>query len=274
MSKLPALVVTVTGVAVTLALYLWIYKLQAQGLSPGALSMPDMDMKDMHIYWSFPILQASGLSGILFAYISLLLGLQQHTRSIPGIRLNPLSIDCYHRYVSLLVICLVIIHIIATAYDAMGDNWRTVLVPGKWGLRTWVAGETGYNIGITAFYLLMLLAPTFYIRNFFSIGQWKFLHRFVLVFYILSIWHALMLGVDIEYHPWIRPVIWLLQIPLLYLLIKRLQQAINKQQAKTAHERRRLVILSCKALWLISMLAIIAIVILVVTGQSGFIKTV
>jgi hypothetical protein len=48
----------------------------------------------------------------------------------------------------------------------------------------------------------------------------------VIIFYPFSIWHALILGVDIGYHPWISPLIWLAQIPLLALFIRRLAMPV------------------------------------------------
>ena len=272
---LSALTVVAFGFLATLLVYVWIYNLQAQGRSPAALSMAkDMDMSDMHKFWSFPILQACGLTGFVFAYFSILLGFfQQISSAITRFPLSYQQINRYHRHISLLVVGLVVVHIVATALDAMGDSWKTVLIPGQWAYQGWPEGVFGYNTGIFASYLLISLAPTFYIGQRVEKTKWHFFHRFVLVFYILSFWHAMILGQDIAYYSWIRPTMWLSQIPLLLLFMKRLQRSIN-QGEKSASVQQRLAKIICKGLFATSAVAIIAIFILVVTGRSGFIATV
>jgi hypothetical protein len=76
--------VIVVGVLTTLLLCAGIAYLQAFGQSAAAQAMPDMGMKNMALYWSFPILQASALTGLFFAYVSVLLGLLQSGRPLRG----------------------------------------------------------------------------------------------------------------------------------------------------------------------------------------------
>jgi hypothetical protein len=47
------------------------------------------------------------------------------------------QIDQLHRHLALLVIGLVAVHVVATALDAMGDSWKTVLIPGQWAQLGW-----------------------------------------------------------------------------------------------------------------------------------------
>jgi len=268
-----ALLITTAGVAVTLALYLWIARLQSQGRSPAALAMSSMGMSDMAKYWSFPVLQASGLAGLLFAYVTALLGLQQSGRAVSWLPLNYRQIDRTHRQLSLLVIGLVAVHVLATALDAMGDSWKTVLIPGQWASQGWPQAVWGYNAGIFAVYILVLVAPTFYLRRMVGLRRWRFVHRFVLVFYGLSVWHALILGLDVGYYHWLRPLIWLLQIPLLVLLIRRLRSPLRSDR-KVSGGRRLALLATRYGLQVISAAAIVAIVALILTGRTGFIATV
>lgn len=267
----PALIVAIAGLAATVALYIWIYDLQKRGLSAAALAMgPAMNMKDMRRYWSFPVLQASGLSGLAFAYVSLLLGLQQTGGAL---RRGPTAyepLNRYHRYVALLVVGLVAVHLAATATDAMGDSWKTILIPGQWAQQGWPEAVFGYNLGIAAVFLLIVLGPTFYLRSLLGPTWWSVLHRLVIIFYILSVWHTLILGTDIAHYSWIRPAIWLLQIPVLLLFMRRLQRAMNERGG----ELREVVRILCRGLLVVSAITIIAILLLVITGRSGFIPTV
>ena len=268
-----ALLITTAGVVVTLALYVWIARLQSQDRSPAALAMSSMHMNQMARFWSFPVLQASGLAGLLFAYLTAILGLQQSGRAASWFPLGYRQIDRTHRQLSLLVIGLVAVHVLATALDAMGDSWKTVLIPGQWASQGWPQAVWGYNAGIFAVYILVLVAPTYYLRRMVGLSRWRFVHRFVLVFYGLSVWHALVLGLDVGYYSWLRPLIWLLQVPLLALLIRRLRGPLRSDR-KISGSRRLALLATRYGLQALSAAAILAIVALVVTGHSGLVATV
>jgi sulfoxide reductase heme-binding subunit YedZ len=248
--------VVLAAVVTTAACYAWILTLQMHGRSAAALDMPEMGMTDVGRYWAFPMLEASGLVGLAFAYVSVLLGLQ------PSIRWRPTTyrqVNGAHRHVALVVVGLVLVHVAATVLDGMGNTWQTVLVPGYVGTQGWPAAIWGFNGGIFAVYALLLLGPTFYLRRWTGVRRWRFLHRFVLVFYGLSIWHALVLGLDVSYYGWIRPTIWLAQIPLLAMVIARTRRSPTPV--------RQAIVTAC-------CVGIGAVVAIVATGNSGFIHTV
>jgi DMSO/TMAO reductase YedYZ heme-binding membrane subunit len=106
-----------------------------------------------------------------------------------------------------------------------------------------------------------------------GVRRWRFLHRFVLAFYGLSLWHALILGLDVGAYSWVRPAIWVLQVPLLILLIRRLRSPLRSDRKLSPGQR--LTVLAVRyGLQAASATAIAAIAALVLTGQSGFIATV
>lgn len=269
-SRGSGLIVVIAGAAALGALYWLIYSQQSHGTSPGAVAMPDMGMTDMTTYWSFPILQASGLVGLVTAWISVGLGLQQSRKSSRFLGMDYRTIDQVHRQVALLTLGLVIVHVVATAFDAMGDSWRSVLWFNGWAT-DWPDANWGYNIGVFAFYTLLLLGPTFYLRRRMGVNRWKFLHRFILVFYVLSVWHALILGLDVAAYAWVRPVIWLAQIPLLWFLSRRFT---TLAQANRAAGRGAIGYLTSMAIVVASYVAMVACLAIVVTGRSDFILTV
>jgi hypothetical protein len=268
-----AVAVAIIGAALTLGLGARIYALQSVGRSAAAIAMSaDMDMRDMGKYWSFPFLQSSGLVGLLFAHVAALLGLWQADRKAAG-EIPKSWVIPLHRHVSLYVVGSVLVHMLATALDAMGDSWRTVLVPGTWAKQGWPEAVTGYNTGIAAAYLLILVAPSFYLRNRLGAYRWRLLHRLVLVFYVLSIWHAMILGLDVGYYAWLRPLIWLLQIPILMLLMKRLYRPMTNALANEGLVGA-LARIACAGLFALSAAASAALLFVVLTGRSGFIPTV
>jgi hypothetical protein len=254
----------------TVATYGWILRLQSEGASAAALDMPDMGMTDIGKYWAFPVLQASGLMGLLFAYLAVCTGLAHNVRGTRRIALAPGR----HRQLGLVVVGLVLVHVAATVFDAMGNTWTSVLVPGQAAATGWPGAEWGFDTGIFALYTLLLAAPTFYLRRFVGARRWRTLHGFVVVFYVLALWHTLILGLDVSYYGWAWPVLWLAQIPLLVLLIARLRQRAPSRYGRRPALAHWGINLSRHVVVAASVAAIVAVVLIVVTGSSDFIRTV
>ena len=266
-------IVGLLGFLSVVPFYVWIHHLQAQDKSAAALAMASMHMNNMHQFWSFPILQATGLAGLIWAYIGVTLGLFESARTASWMPLSRPQVDRLHRQISLLVIALMAAHVVATGLDAMGDNWKTVIIPWQWANQGWPQAVTGYTTGIVAFYLALLLGPTYYLRRFIGVTRWRFLHRFVIVVYILSFWHTMILGLDISHYGWVRPFMWIMQIPLLVLFARRLLQpaASSGSPGSSAAALRRA---TGRGLAVASWVGIIAVGVIVVTGNSGFITNV
>ena len=267
-----AWLVTAVGAIALTALYLFIYNLQSHERSAAALGMPSMHMHKMGTFWSFPILQASGLVGLVAAYIAVLLGLQQSRRAVGWLKLDYRSIDQFHRQIALLTLGLVVVHAVATVFDAMGDSWRTVFWFNGWAnAKTgWPAAVWGYDVGIIAFYTFLLLGPTYYLRRKIRVQNWKYLHRFILIFYIGSIWHAMILGLDMSYYKWVRPLTWLLQIPVLWLVAKRFGKVAKKNSGSKSSPK----FLISQTLVAIACAGILASLIIVISGNSDFIANI
>jgi len=272
-------VVLVLGVLTVIAFYLPIADLQMADSSAAAVAMKSMHMNRMQVFWSFPLLQAAGLAALVWAYIGIVLGLMESGAAARW-RWLPLTAaqrGRLHRHVSLLVIGLILVHILSTAFDAMGDNLLTVLVPWQ---ESWSAAILAYNLGIFAFYLALLVGPTYYIRRRIGTTRWRIIHRLAVIVYILSIWHALIIGADIAYYPWIRPLMWLLQIPLLLLLVRRVLEQARTTTAfaqatggSVSSRRTALVLGTCYAIAAVAALATAAIIAIVATGASNTVVT-
>lgn len=72
---------------------------------------------------------------------------------------------------------------------------------------------------------------------------------------------------------WLRPIIWLVQIPLLVLLMVRLYRPIVGSP-RAPGLRAFFVRAACGGLFFLSLAATAGILLLVLTGKSGFIPTV
>src|SRR5690242_2133374 len=246
------------GLLTAAPIYAWIAVLQSRGHSAAALSMPTMNMNRMGVFWAFPVLQASGLAALLWAYLGVALGLAESGRTPRWLPLRRRDLDRLHRHISLLVIGLIGVHMVATVFDAMGDSLVTVLVPQQ---ESWTAARWAYDLGIFAFYLALLLGPTYYLRRRAGTRVWRFAHRFVVLVYLLSVWHTLIIGADVEHYGWMRPALWLAQAPLLALLCYRLVAPAARSHGPAAAVTRY-------GVALIGAAAIVAVVAIVATGHS------
>ena len=268
-----AVIVALVAAAMTLIIAAQLFRLQSVGKSAAAIAMAaDMDMRDTRKYWSFPILQASGLVALALAYVTAVLGLVDGIGKATG-RASP-RLEHVHRQISWAVVVLLAVHMVATALDAMGDSWRTVLIPGSWASQGWPAAVTGYNTGIFAAYLLAILGPTYYARRVLSVRTWRLVHRGMAAFYVLSIWHAMILGLDLAYYPWLRPLIWSLQIPLAMLVMVRLYRSAWPSTVRERRPTTRASQIVSAIAFVACGLAAIAILVIVLTGRTGFISTV
>ena len=263
-------IIGLLGFLTVVPFYIWIHNLQAKDKSAAAIGMASMHMNRMHVFWSFPILQATGLAALIWAYIGVTLGLLESGKTISWIPLKRPQVDRIHRQISLLVITLIVVHAGATALDAMGDNFASAFVPWH---ESWHQAQFAYNLGIFALYLALILGPTYYLRRQIGPTRWRFLHRFSVIVYILSFWHTMILGLDISYYGWVRPFMWIMQIPLLLLFIRRLlQPAQSTRHLSGARLRTRVAV--TRTLVALSWAAVVAAAVIVVTGNSDFITNI
>jgi predicted ferric reductase len=206
----------------------------------------------------------------LTAYFAILLGTHQSIKTKKWFGLDYRAIDQLHRHLSIATLVLVLVHAFATLKDAMGDSWKSVFLFDGWAnpKTGWPAAVWGYNLGVFGFYAILILGPTFYLRRKLGVQFWKFVHRFIILFYVASLWHTFILGVEFGYYKWLRPVVWLLQLPVLYYLANRFNDLADKNH----HQKSSLKFAIPKILQIAFLLSSIAIVILVLTGHSTFIK--
>lgn len=272
-----ALTVLALGALTVLAIYLPIRHLQAHDHSAPALEMPSMHMYRTNIFWAMPLVQAAGFAALIWAYLGLVLGLLEAGPAARWRRL-PLTSEArvrLHRHVSLLVLGLILVHAVATACDAMGDNLLTAFVPFT---EHYAPARFAFDLGIFALYLAVLVGPTYYVRRWVGANRWRVIHRLAGIVYVLALWHTLIVGDDVAHYSWLHPLIWLLQIPLLGVLVLRLlgqgqtgrdRAASRRSPRAAASPRGALVRGTSLTLAGVGALAIVGVVVLVVSGSYG-----
>ena len=94
------------------------------------------------------------------------------------------------------------------------------------------------GLGLIAGYLALLLGPTFYLRKRIGTRRWRKLHRSTTVVWLLCAAHALGSGSDAG-TVWLRAIVLLPAVPIIYLLTVRLLPGSRPAPAPTAAHTRR-----------------------------------
>ncbi|MGP3967777.1 ferric reductase-like transmembrane domain-containing protein [Streptomyces sp. 6N223] len=219
------------GLAVTGAIFVWLYVRVENGTSATTRVMPML--ADASEYWMYWLCQAFGWSGLLWAYITIVFGLLRSGARPGWGRLTARRLEKLHRTTSLTTIGLVFMHAFTLFAEFVRDNHRgssswggrlatsfaDAFVPGWYDSGT---GRIAILLGLLAFYLSLPLGLAFYLRQTTGSRMWRALHRFIIVVYVLSVWHTLLYGTNVWYDGRFRTLVWALQMPLAALLLVRL----------------------------------------------------
>ncbi|MEE1929936.1 ferric reductase-like transmembrane domain-containing protein [Streptomyces sp. TRM 70351] len=265
---------------VTASVFVFLYVRVDAGTSDTLVVMPFL--ADAGTYWMYWLSQAFGWAGLLWAYLTVVLGLLvSGTR--PGWlrRVSPARLERLHRTTSLSTIALMFAHALAFAAELV--RYEAELA---WGSRVWTAfvdsfvpggydsgtGQIAIPIGQGALYLAVPLGLLFYVRQRIGPKLWRVLHRFVIVTYVLSVWHTLLYGTNVWYDGWPRTALWLLQIPLALLLLDRLMRPARRAERLGAPGAgpRRAAGWGVRLLGRVAVAAVVvALVAVVVSGRDG-----
>lgn len=218
------------ALVVTVAIFGWLYLRVRAGSSATVAVMPFL--ADANAYWMYWLCQAFGWSALLWLWLTTMLGLVRSSARPGWSRVSPVQVERWHRTTSLTAIGLMFAHAFLFFAELVRANdyglgvlarvWRAFVetfVPGGYPSGT---GVVAILLGLLAFYLAIPLGLAYYLRNRTGARAWRALHRFVLVVYVLSVWHTLLYGTNVWFDGWPRTTLWLLQIPVAALLLVRL----------------------------------------------------
>lgn len=217
------------AVVVTALVFALLYARMESGASDTVAVMPFMD--DPGTYWMYLLSQAFGWSGLLWAWGTVMLGLLLSGPRPTRLPVSRQALERWHRTTSLTTMALMTAHALMFAAELV--RYETEV---DWAERLWVGfadtfvpgwydsgtGRIAIPLGQGALYLAIPLGLLFYVRHRIGANTWRRLHRFVIVVYVLSVWHTLLYGTNVWYGEWPRTVLWLLQLPVAALLLLRL----------------------------------------------------
>ncbi|GAA2408096.1 ferric reductase-like transmembrane domain-containing protein [Streptomyces glaucosporus] len=218
------------ALAVTAGIFAWLYARVSSGESMTLQVMPDL--ADADRYWMYWLCQAFGWSGLLWAWITIMLGLVRSGARPGRVGVPAARIERWHRTTGLTTIGLMTAHAAMFFAELVRGNedglswpgrlatsFAEVFVPGFYSSGT---GRIAILIGLLALYLAIPLGLLYYLRRTTGPRMWRALHRFVIVVYVLSVWHTLLYGTNVWYDSAFRTLVWLLQLPVAVLLLVRL----------------------------------------------------
>ncbi|MEW1683662.1 ferric reductase-like transmembrane domain-containing protein [Streptomyces sp. NPDC093594] len=225
------------AVVVTVLVFALLWARMDSGASDTVAVMPFMD--DPGTYWMYLLSQAFGWSALLWAWGTVMLGLLLSGPRPVRLPVSRQVLERWHRTTSLTTMALMFAHALMFAAELVRYETKV-----DWAERLWVAfadtfvpgwydsgtGRIAIPIGQGALYLAIPLGLLFYVRHRIGANTWRRLHRFVIVVYVLSVWHTLLYGTNVWYREWPRTVLWLLQLPVALLLLLRLLRPARRAE--------------------------------------------
>ncbi|MEU3019026.1 ferric reductase-like transmembrane domain-containing protein [Nocardiopsis sp. NPDC007018] len=200
-------------------------------------------LADARRYWLYWACQAFGWSALLWAWITVMLGLVRATRPPASLPVPLSRLERWHRVTSITTIGLMFGHALAFFLELLRENadglgalpllfsaFVDVFVPGGYSSGT---GQVAILLGLIALYLAIPLSLSFYVRAWTGSRLWRVLHRFVIVVYVLSVWHTLLYGTNVWFDGAFRTVVWALQLPVALLFLARLLTPLRADERLT-----------------------------------------
>jgi len=167
-----------------------------------------------HLFWITS--RAAGIAAMMLASGSLAAGVLIRGRG-ESRRLLGSDVRALHEALSLATLVAVAIHGLALLGDAyLHPGPLEIAVPFTSAYRPLWTG-----LGIVAGWGLAALGLSYYARGRIGAARWRYLHRFIPIFWALGIVHTLGAGTDAA-QPWMLAAIGLPAVPALFLLLGRL----------------------------------------------------
>lgn len=135
--------------------------------------------------------RAAGMMAYLLLWLSTVWGLILPSKLLKNYLSGDFSFD-FHQFISLLSLGFLGVHIVVlTADKYLPFSIAQIFVPFLSPYRPlWV------GIGILAFYLLLLVTITFYLRKWIGMKTFRYIHYTSLIAYLGAVIHALLSGTD------------------------------------------------------------------------------
>jgi sulfoxide reductase heme-binding subunit YedZ len=175
---------------------------------------PSLTDPGQHVFWLAS--RAAGVVALLLVALSVALGLAMSGRLMANPRLAA-RLRVAHEALALGGLAAIAAH----GLLLLGDSY---LRPGLAGIAipfALASQPVWTGVGIIGGWLAAILGLSFYVRRWIGTRAWRWLHRWTLGVYILSVAHTLGSGSDAR-SPWLLGVVALTAVPITFLTVHRL----------------------------------------------------
>lgn len=146
-------------------------------------------LDSVQLWWY--VTRASGIIAYLLLWFSMVLGLGVTSKFFDHMLDRVFTYD-FHQFISLLSIAFVVLHVVVLLLDRYlpYSVWQ-ILVPFISPYRPiWV------GVGVIAFYLILLVTITFYIKKRIGMRTFRIIHYLSLLGYVGATFHGIYAGTD------------------------------------------------------------------------------
>jgi len=170
-----------------------------------------------HVFWLAS--RALGVTALVLVALSVGLGLALSGRivRVPG---GPARVKRLHEALSLTALVTIVAH----GATLIGDSY---LDPGLSGVLlpfAMVAQPAWTGVGILAGWLAAIVSLSFYVRRHITTQVWRWLHRWTLAVYVMSVAHTLGSGSDAG-AAWLQLIVAATAAPIVFAAVYRLLPA-------------------------------------------------
>ena len=165
----------------------------------------------MNVFWVTS--RAAGIAAVLFASLSVGLGLAMAARVVQGRLKDPRAL---HEALSLATLAALAIH----AVSLLGDSYTAFSVADITVPFAAAYHPVQMAIGIVAAYAMVLLSLSYYARGRIGAARWRTAHRFIAVAWGAGVLHGVLLGTDAT-RPWFLAAVGAAVLPTVALLAAR-----------------------------------------------------
>jgi predicted ferric reductase len=143
----------------------------------------------VQIWWY--VTRASGIIAYLLLWVSTVLGFAVTSKYLDGMVERLFTYD-FHEFISLLSMAFTLVHVVVLTLDRyLPYSIVQILVPFISPYRPFWVG-----VGVIAFYVILLVTITFYLRNRIGMRAFRIIHVFSLLGYIGVTLHGYYAGTD------------------------------------------------------------------------------
>ena len=178
-----------------------------------------------HVDLIWTTTRAAGIAALVFASMSMILGLSMGAKMNSGPR--TFDVRTLHQTLATATIVALALHVVTLLLDTwLKPSISGLLVPFTMGYRPIWTG-----LGTLAAYGLIVFGMSGYLRNRIGLKRWKVLHRFTALTWVLAVAHTLGSGSDIG-ALWMTAILVTCVVPVVLLIGVRLYDAAQKPQPR------------------------------------------